>query len=186
MLQGGEVLRGVLRERGDEERGGEELEAEVFGVGAGRGEVDLHGGAGEGLLVDGVEELDGDEDLFARLGLIEEDDGFEVVAESYAAAVEVDDLRHGAVGVGAEAEPDARAGEVVAVEGLGDFDFAAIPDGVGGGFAAGFDEGPGAVVEVEGFAVGEVAGVVAPLLGGEVVKGGEAGDDLLRFGGEGA
>ena len=77
-----------------------------------------------------MEELDGDEDLVAGFGGVEEDDGFEVIAEGDAAAVEVDDLGHGAVGVGAELKPDAGAGEVVAVEGLGDLDDAAIPDGV--------------------------------------------------------
>ena len=95
------------------------------------------------LVVDGVEELDGDEDLVAGLGGLEEDDGLEVVAEGDAAAVEVDDLGHGAVGVGAELKPDAGAGEVVAVEGLGDFDGAAVPDGVVGGLGAGGDERPG-------------------------------------------
>ena len=146
----------------------------------------LHGRAVEGLGVDGVEELDGDEDLVAGLGLVEEDDGFEVVTEGYAAAVEVDDLRHGAVGGGAELEPDAGAGEVVAVEVFGDFDEAAEPDGIVGGLAAGFDDGPGGVVEVGVFAVGEVAYVGAPLVGGEIVEGAEALDDFLGVGGEGA
>ena len=110
------------------------------GVGVG---FDLEVDAGEGFFVDGVEELDGDEDFVAGLGGVEEDDGFEVVAEGDAAAVEVDDLGHGAVGVGAELEPDAGAGEVVAVEGLGDFDDAAVPDGVLGGFGARLLQGPG-------------------------------------------
>ena len=94
-----------------------------------------------------MEEFDGYEDLVAGFGGVEEDDGFEVVTEGDAAAVEVDDLGHGAVGVGVELEPDARASEVVAVEGLGDFDDTAVPDGVLWGFGAGLDEGPGGVVE---------------------------------------
>ena len=130
-------------ERGQDVGGGDALDADVFRVGAGAGAgsvgvgFDLEVDAGEGFFVDGVEEFDGYEDLVAGLGGVEEDDGFEVVAEGYAAAVEVDDLGHGAVGVGAELEPDAGAGEVVAVEGLGDFDDAAVPDGVLGGFGAG-------------------------------------------------
>ena len=179
-------------------RRGDALDADVFGVGAGaRGRVgrfDLEVDSGEGFFVDGVEEFDGYEDLVAGLGGVEEDDGFEVVTESDAAAVEVDDLGHGAVGVGVELEPDAGASEVVAVEGLGDFDGAAIPDGVGGGFGARGYELPGGVVEGGGFAVGDVAGVEAPLAWGEGVEeleGVELGDGgggevfLLADGGEG-
>ena len=137
--RGGEGGKDVCR--------GDALDADVFGVGAcgGGGCVgvgfDLEADAGEGFFVDGVEEFDGYEDLVAGLGGVEEDDGLEVVAERYAAAVEVDDLGHGAVGVGVELEPDARAGDVIAVEGLGDFDDAAVPDGVLRGFGAGLDEG---------------------------------------------
>jgi hypothetical protein len=80
-----------------------------------------------------------------------------------------------------KAEPDACAGEVVSVEGLWDFDGAAVPDGFVGCFASGFDDRPAAVVEVDGFAVGEIAGVIAPLFGGEMVEGREALDYLLGF-----
>ena len=179
MLQRREILWRVLRESGDEKGGREEFGAEICGVGTSGSEVDLQGCAGEGFFVYGVEEFDGDEDLVAGFGLIEEDDGFEVVAEGYAAAVEVDDLRHGAVGVGVEGEPDARAGEVVTVEGFGYFNLSVVPDSLVGRIAAGFDDGPVAVVEIEGFAVGKVAGVVTPLLRLEVVKGRKALDDLL-------
>gem|GEM_PF-5541978 len=128
-----------------------------------------------------MEKLDGNEDLVAGFGLIEEDDGFEVVAEGYAAAVEVDDLRHGAVGVGVKGEPDARAGEVVPVEGFGYFNLSAVPDGIVGRFAAGFDDGPVAVVEIEGLAVRKVARVIMPLLRLELVKARKTLDDLLRL-----
>jgi hypothetical protein len=148
----------------------------------------------EGFDVDGVEELDGYDDLVAGLGGREEDDGLEVVAERYAAAVEVDDLGHGAVGVGLELEPDAGAGDVVAVEGLGDFDGAAIPDGVFGGLAVRGDELPGGVVECGRFTVGDVADVETPLAGGElgeglegVQRGERGGREVLQLalGGEG-
>ena len=187
-------------ECGKDVRGGDALDADVFGIGAcgGGGCVgvgfDLEADAGEGFFVDGVEELDGDEDLVAGLGGIEEDDGFKIVAERDAAAVEVDDLGHGAVGVGVELEPDARAGDVVAVEGLRDFDHAAVPDGVLRGFGAWLDECPGGVVERGGFAVGDVAGVEAPFADGEGVEhlegvqlrdGGGGEVFLLSDGGEG-
>ncbi len=124
---------------------GNALDADVVRVGAGGGGsvgFDLEVDAGEGFFVDGVEEFDGYEDLVAGFGGVEEDDGFEIVTESYAAAVEVDDLGHGAVGIGVELKPDAGAGEVVAIEGLGDFDGAAVPDGVGRGLGARGDELP--------------------------------------------
>ena len=171
-------------ECGQDVGGGDALDADVFGVGAGwLGGIgfDLEVDAGEGLFVDGVEELDGDEDLVAGLGGVEEDDGFEVVAERYAAAVEVDDLGHGAVGVGVELEPDAGAGEVVAVEGLGDGEGLAVPDGVVRGFAARGDGLPGTFVELDGFAVGEIAGVHLPRAVGQIGDGGKTRDDCLRF-----
>ena len=147
-----------------------------------------HIDAAEGLVVDGVEELDRYEDLVAGLGGLEEDDGFEVVAEGDALAVEVDDLRHGTVGVGLELEPDAGAGDVVAVEGLGHLDLAAVPDGVLGSFAARVDERPGGVVEGGRLAVGDVSGVEVPVTGRQSVEGLErvqlresVGGEVLQF-----
>jgi DnaJ-class molecular chaperone len=51
--------------------------------------------------------------------------------------------------------------------------------------AAGFDDGPGGVVEVGVFAVGEVAYVGTPFVGREVVEGAEAFDDFPGAGREG-
>jgi hypothetical protein len=79
-------------------------------------------------------------------------------------------------------EEDAGAGDVVAVEELGDFDEAAIPDGAFGGFGAGFGCGPGGVVEGGGFAVGDVADVDVPVACGEGVEGLE-GVELFKRGG---
>ena len=130
-----------------------------------------------------MEELDGYEDLVAGLGGGEEDDGLEVIAEGDAAAVEVDDLGHGAVGVGLELEPDAGAGDVIAVEGFGDFDGAAVPDGVVGGLGVRSDELPGGVVECGRFAVGDVADVEAPLAGGKLGEGLEGMEGIEGRGG---
>ncbi|MCU1252333.1 MAG: hypothetical protein JWQ49_5362, partial [Edaphobacter sp.] len=167
---------------------GDALDADVFGVGAGCGGVgvgfDLEVDAGKGFFVHRVEELDGYEDLVAGLGWFEKDDGFEVVAEGYAAAVEVDDLGHGAVAGGVELEPDAGTGDVVAVEGLGDFNDAAVPDGVLGGFGPGLNQWPTGVVEGGGFAVGDVAGVKAPFAGGQGVEHLEGVQLCDRGGGE--
>ena len=138
----------------------------VVGVG-----LDAQADALEGFDVDGVEEFYRYEDLVAGPGGFEEDDGLEVVAERDAAAVEVDDLGHGAVGVGLELKPDARARDVVAVEGLGDFDGAAIPDGVFGCLAVRGDELPGGVVEGGRFAVRDVAYVEAPAASGKLGEG---------------
>jgi len=91
----------------------------------------------EGLAVDGGEDFYGDLDAVARLGFVEEDDGLEVVAQGYAPAVEVDDLGHGTVAFDVEVEPDAAAGEVVAVESFWDFNGGAIPDGAVGSLGGG-------------------------------------------------
>ena len=151
------------------------LDADVVGIRAGVGGVrvrfDAKGYAFERLVVDGVEEFDGYQDLVAGLGRFEEDDGFEVVAECDPAAIEVNYLRHGAVGVGAKLEPDAGAGDVVAVQRLRNLDLAAIPDGVLGRFGWRGDDGPSGVVEGEGFAVREIADVDSPVSGGQGVEG---------------
>ena len=175
-FDGGEQIGAWGGQSGKQVGGGDDLLAEVVDAGAGCVEgFDAEADAGEALVVDGVEELYGDENLIARVSGLEEDDGLEVVAERDAAAIEVDDLWHGPVGVGVKLEPDARAGDVIAVEGLGDLDGAAEPDGVFGrrGAAAGLgrDERPGGVVECGRLAVGDVAGVEAPLAGGERVEG---------------
>ena len=140
-FDGGEEIFAGRGEYGEKVGGGDALNAEVVGVGAGAGRVgdgfDAEIDAGELFIVDGVEEFDGDEDLVAGPGGLEEDDGFEVFAEGDALAVEVDDLGDGAVGVGLELEEDAGAGDVVAVEGLGDFDGAAVPDGLLGALECG-------------------------------------------------
>ncbi len=127
-----------------------------------------------------MEDFDGDEDLVAGLCVVEEDDGLEIVAERDAAAVEIDNLGHRAVGVGVELEPDAGPGEVVAVERLGDLDGAAKPDCVLRRVAFDGKNRPGAVVEAYGFAVGDVAGVKAPAVDGQVVEFGEAVDGGSR------
>ncbi len=204
-FDGGKKVSAGLGEGGQDVGGGDALDADVLRVGAGAGGgvvgvgVDAQADALEGFGVDGVEEFDGYEDLVAGLGGGEEDDGLEIVTEGDAAAVEVDDLGHGAVGVGLELEPDAGAGDVVAVEGLGDFDGAAIPDGVFGGLAMGRDEFPRGVVECGRLAVRDVADVETPVAGrklGEGLEGVERGErggrEILqlslgreRLGGEG-
>ena len=161
------------RERGQDVGRGDGLDADVLSIGAtglAAGWLDgfdAQGGAAEALYVGGLQEFDGDLDGVAGPGGFEENDGLEIVAERDATAVEVDDLRHGAVGVGAELEPDARAGDVVAVEGPGDGDFAAEPGGFLGAGEGRLDRLPGRVVEGGGFGVGQIADVHAPLVGGE-------------------
>ncbi len=176
-FDGGEKIGTRLGERGQEVGRGDALDANVLGVGAGAGGgvvgvgIDAKADAGECFDVDGVEEFYGYEDLVAGPGGSEEDDGLEVVTERDAAAVEVDDLGHGAVGVGSELKPDAGAGEVVAVEGFGDFDGAAIPDGVFGCGRVRRDELPGGVVKCGRFAVRDIAYVEAPLAGRKLGEG---------------
>ena len=177
LLQRGGVAGNAGGDAGHNQRRGEELQAHVFRIGAALGEIDLQLGAVECLLVHGVQQLDRDQHLVARFCVVKEDDGLKIVAESDAAAVEVDDFRHGAVGAGREVEPDARAGKVVSVQRFGNFNPAAEPLGLFGGFSAAFQHLPCGVVERGGFAVCEVAGVKAPLVGGQLVQLGEALQD---------
>ena len=113
---------GSFEQGRDQQGGGEELQAQIFGVGSSGREINAHLRTAKVLFVDRVQELDGYQNLIARLGLIEKYDGLQVVAQGDAAPVEVDDLRHGTIRVGSKMEPDAAAGEIVAVEGLGHFD----------------------------------------------------------------
>jgi hypothetical protein len=59
-------------------------------------------------------------------------------------------------------EPDAAAGQVIAVEGLGHFDQTAIPDCFGWTVRSRLDDGPTAVVEIDCLSVLQVAGMKAP------------------------
>ena len=172
------------RERGDEYSVREELLAQIVGAGPVFGEIDLRGHAVEALVVDGLKNLDRDENLVAGLGVVEEHDGFEIVSHRNATAVEIDDLRHRAVGVGVELKPDARAGQVVTVQGLGDFDLPAKPDGVFCGVAFDRENWPTAVVEAYGLAVRDVSGVKAPAVDRQGVQFGEAVDGCPRGGGQ--
>lgn len=132
-----------------------------------------------------MEELDGHEDAIAGLSAIEEHDGLEVITEGYAAAIEINNLGHGTVGVGHELKPDAGAGEVVTVERLGDLEPAAIPDGVHGRAGIGGDGLPGGIVEIGRFGVGNVTGMKFPIGGGERVEGGQLPNGAMGGGGEG-
>ncbi len=141
----------------------------------------MHLRAVEVLVVNGGKKLDGDEDGLAGLRVIEERNLFEVFAERDAAAVEVDDLGHRPVGPRDEPEADVDAGEVVAVEGFGNGDALAIPDGVLAGGGLRFGHGPGAVVERRRFAVRQVAFMHAPAAVGQRVELHEAVHGLLLF-----
>src|ERR1700722_16665598 len=58
-------------------------------------------------------------------------------------------------------KPDATAGQIVTVEGLGHFDQAAIPDCFGRGVFSRFGYGPAVVVEIDRLPMLQVAGVKA-------------------------
>jgi hypothetical protein len=109
-----------------------------------------------------VKQLDGDGDLITRFGAVKQNDGFEVVAKGYAAAVEVEDLRHGTVGFRVELEPDARASQVVSAQGLGNRVALPKPDRVVGRFAGRRHGLPSGLVDIDSFAMGKVAGVHLP------------------------
>ena len=87
-----------------------------------------HVDAGDTLFIHGRQKLDRDQHLVTRLGIVEENDGLQVVAQRYAAAIEVNDLRHRTIGVGAETEPHARAGQVVSIQRLRNLDLTPEPD----------------------------------------------------------
>ena len=67
---------------------------------------------------------------------------FEIFSERDAASVEVDDLGHWTVGSRDELKADVYAGEVVAVESLGDGDALAVPYGFLAGFRANLRDRP--------------------------------------------
>ena len=176
--EGGLVHRDVCRQAGDEESGGDEFLALIFGVRAGSGEINLHGRAAEAFFVHGGEQLDGDQHAVAGFRVIEENDGFKVVAESDAAPVEVDDFGHGPIRFSTELEPDPGAGEVVSGKRLRNFDPLAIPDGFRRAVGRRFYCRPGGIVERGTFAVGNVALMVAPLPRWEIAELAEARDYL--------
>ncbi len=79
------------------------------------------------LFIRTRQKLDGYEHFLTRLRIAEKYDRLQVFAQRHAAAVEVNDLRHRSVGVGAEAKPHPCAGQVVAIQGLRHFNLATEP-----------------------------------------------------------
>ena len=80
------------------------------------------------LFVYRGQKLDGNQDLLAGMCGLKHYDWLEIISHGNAAAVEVDDLRNRPVGAGVHLKPDARAGEVVSVEGFWYFDPTAKPN----------------------------------------------------------
>lgn len=79
-------------------------------------------------------------------------------------------LRHGPVGVGVELEPDARAGQVVAVQCVGDLKCLPEPDGVSRRQSAHSHVQPNAVVQDHRLAVGQVSVVHLPRASGQLCQ----------------
>lgn len=94
--------------------------------------------------------------------MIEENDGFKVVAHGYAASVQVEDLRHRAIGIGMKAEPDSAAGKVVAVQRGRHSNRPAIPDCIGPGLGLGLNDRPARIIQIDGLPVGEIAHMHLP------------------------
>ena len=136
------------------------------------------------LLINRGQELDGYQHFVSWLGRVEKHYGLQVFAHGNAPAVEVDDLRHGAICVGFKMEPDAAAGQIVTVEGLGHFDQAAIPDCFSWTLCSRLDFGPTGVVEIDRLSVLQVPSVKSPFAGRELAQFIEFLDHLLRRRGE--
>ncbi len=117
----------ILRQRRNQQRRSLKLRKQISGIRTIGRELQAQIDACDSLLIYCRQQLHRYQYLFAGLGIVEEHDGLEVIAQCNAPAVEVDDLRHGTIGVGTEAEPDACAAQVVAIQGLRHFDLAAKP-----------------------------------------------------------
>ena len=101
------------------------------------------------FFIDRLQKLDGHENLFSGLGLIEQHDGLQVFAHGHATPIEVDNLRDRAIGVGKKMEPDAAARQIVAVQCFWHFDQAAKPDRLVRSIRARLDGWPTAVVKID-------------------------------------
>jgi len=116
----------------------------------------------EVLVIHGGQQLDGDQHLVAWLGVVEELYLLQVVTQRDTPPVKVEDLRHGSIGVGTEAEADIDAGQVVAMQVAGHFDGAAVPDGVLACRALRLYGLPRTVVQRRRFAMRDIARVELP------------------------
>jgi len=76
---------------------------------------------------DRMQQHDGNQDLVAGLCFVEKNDRLKIVAKSNAAPVEVENLRHRSVGIGSQGKPDARAGEILSMKTVGNFNQAPKP-----------------------------------------------------------
>ena len=131
-----------------------------------------------------MQQLDGHRHGVAGLGAVEEHNGLQVVAHRHAAAVEVENLRHRPVSRGVKLEPDARAGQVVAAERGRYLITLAKPERLFGRLGLQGNRLPAALVEADGFAMRQVAGMELPCAIGQFAQQGEPVDDRACVGGQ--
>ncbi|SPF37406.1 hypothetical protein SBA1_180034 [Candidatus Sulfotelmatobacter kueseliae] len=121
-------------------------------------------------MVHGVQEFDRNQHLVAGLGLVEEHDGFEIIAQRDTPPVEVENLGHRPVGGRGKRKPNPRPGQIVAMQVLRNLDPAAEPHCLLRKGRARFHHLPRRIVKLRGFAMGQITGVNPPLVGWEPVQ----------------
>ena len=178
----GQFPRIARRQRGNQQRGREKLQAQVLWIGAVLREVDLQRRALKVLAVHRVQQLDGHRHLLAGLRLIKENHRLQIVAHGHASPIEVENLRHRPVRRGVELEPDARAGQVVAAQRGWNLVGLAKPHRLLGSLRAFGDGLPVALVQIHGLAVSQVAGVQLPGPVGQFVQACKPVDDRVGVG----
>ena len=167
------LARVAGREGGKKQSSGKKLLPQIVGIWPVLGKLDAQRRAAKLFGVDCFEQLDRNHCLVAGPGVVKQHDRLQVVAHGHAAAVEVENLRHGAIGFGVELEPDARAGQVVAMQCLRDLKGLAKPDRIGRRLLARGNRLPSAFVQIHRFAVRQIARVHLPCAGGQFTQAGE-------------
>ena len=129
-----------------------------------------------------MQQLHRDQHPFAGLGVIEQHNRLQIVAERDAPPVEINNFRHRPVGIRRKLEPNPRPGQIVAVQRLGNFDPAAIPDRLHRRVRFGRNRLPAGIVEFWRFPMRHIAGMKFPVTSGKLVQRGQLFNRALSGG----
>ena len=168
VIQNAVLCAVARRKRRQQQRRRKKLVRQALRIRPALREIRAQGSAAELFHVDRLEQLNRDHHLVAGPRIIEQHLRLQVLAQSHAAPVEVKNLRNGSVGVGRELEPNARAGQIVAVERRRQLNRLPKPHRVGGVMRARGRILPSALVEGHSFAVRQIALVHLPRAGGQL------------------
>src|SRR6516165_4827910 len=102
-----------------------------------------------------MQQLDGDRNFLAGFGVIEKNNGLEIVTHGCAAAIEVENLWHRTIGVRVELKPDPCARQVVPAQRSGNLKGLPKPNRIVGSFGSALNPLPAGAIELGGLSASQ-------------------------------